>query len=279
MRKIYWVVIVLILMFVGGGILLSVNSISIPRVSPIRSIMLPNTGNNTNASGFTCTGLSFSKGDNKWYVGNVGARNIDSEFFSSIEILDRDFKQIERRIVLASKFPKMRDVQGIEVDSVNRTIWLCSFYENKVRHIDFDGNDLGELDVDHPNGIAFEQTTQHLYVLTRDQLIELDTGGNIISSTAVRIDDQDQIVRHGRYIFITSGGNYKRDQYLHIFDLEKKKVVQTVRLLKSYAVEGIEVIGDSIFVANDGEYHSSKDGKNVVNVYSLREVLSTITNN
>ena len=36
----------------------------------------------------------------------------------------------------------MRDIQGV-TKSIDGTIWLCSYGENKVRHIDEKGNEIG----------------------------------------------------------------------------------------------------------------------------------------
>ena len=55
----------------------------------------------------------------------------------------------------------MRDIQGV-TKSTDGTIWLCSYGENKVRHIDEKGNELGNFDIKEPSGIANDSRSNTL---------------------------------------------------------------------------------------------------------------------
>ena len=91
--------------------------------------------------GFTCTGLYWDKEEESFFIGNAGKyKPNDKTFQASIEIVEKDFSAIKGDIPCYLKFENMRDIQGV-TKSTDGTIWLCSYGENKVRHIDEKGNE------------------------------------------------------------------------------------------------------------------------------------------
>ena len=94
--------------------------------------------------GFTCTGLYWDKEEECFFIGNAGKyKPNDKTFQASIEMVEKDFSAIKGDIPCYLKFENMRDIQGV-TKSTDGTIWLCSYGENKVRHIDEKGNEVAE---------------------------------------------------------------------------------------------------------------------------------------
>ena len=235
-------------------------------------LKLPDTGKKD--VGFTCTGLYWDKKEESFFIGNAGKyKPSDKTFQASIEVMKNDFSIIKRSIPCYLKFENMRDIQGV-TKSIDRTIWLCSYGENKVRHIDEKGNEIGNFNMKEPSGIANDSRSNTLWILTNDYLYNCTYDGIIQKTIKIRIKGQDQLFLDEKndLIYFSAGADYHGDSYIYIVDLKTNNVKPLYVLKDSYAIEGIAIVDDVLYVLNDGYYHDAETPVNQVNMYFLNNL-------
>lgn len=224
--------------------------------------------------GFTCTGLYWDKEEECFFIGNAGKyKPNDKTFQASIEIVEKDFSAIKGDIPCYLKFENMRDIQGV-TKSTDGTIWLCSYGENKVRHIDEKGNELGIFDIKEPSGIANDSRSNTLWILTNNYLYNCSYDGVVQKTIKIHIKGQDQLFldEKNSLIYFSAGADYHGDSYIYTVDLKTSKVKPLYVLKDSYAIEGITIVDDVLYVLNDGYYHDAETPINQVNMYFLNKI-------
>lgn len=227
-----------------------------------------------NNIGFTCTGLFWDEKTNKFLIGNAGKyKPNDEKFQASIEIVEKDFSSITNSIPCYLNFKDMLDIQGIAKTS-DGTIWLSSYGENKVRQIDMYGNDIKSFYVDKPSGIANDSSDNTLWILTKTNLYNYTYDGKMIKRIKVNIKGQDQLFLDEKknIMYISAGIDYYGDSYIYTVNLKTNEVKPLYILKDSYAIEGITIIDDVLYVLNDGYYHDAKVPVNQVNLYYLNNL-------
>lgn len=242
----------------------------VKRICPINSFVLPQTI--SGMQGFTCTGLCYDSVNSYWLVGNIGKYLPgDTCFKSTIEVIDKDFSTIQKQIKLYEKYPLMQDIQGITLDPIDNTIWFCSCGENIIRHIDYTGNSIDTISFSSPSGICFDIDGLNLYVLNAKGIYLLSREGRLLDQIAIEEKGQDQLCLYKEKLYVTAGIDYNGDQNLIIVDIDSRTRDKYI-LKESYAVEGIEILGGRLYIANDGYYHGAKDKRNIVNVYDMQTI-------
>ena len=224
--------------------------------------------------GFTCTGLYWDKEEECFFIGNAGKyKPNDKTFQASVEIVEKDFSAIKGDIPCYLKFENMRDIQGV-TKSTDGTIWLCSYGENKVRHIDEKGNELGSFDIKEPSGITNDSRSNTLWILTNNYLYNCSYDGVVQKTIKIHIKGQDQLFLDEKndLIYFSAGVDYHGDSYIYTVDLKTSKVKPLYVLKDSYAIEGITIVDDVLYVLNDGYYHDAETPINQVNMYFLNKV-------
>ncbi len=223
-----------------------------------------------NGESFTCTGLAYDEKENVFYVGNYGKLTPDEkEFRPTIVKLSRDFKRVSDEIRLYEIFPGIKGIQGVAVDASDSTLWFCCVDENKIRHIDSSGKDLGSIEFNCPVGLSYDSLTDTLWVLDEKELVNIKKDGRVIKTEQMKLPGQDQIFFRGDKIFITAGRLYNIPGAAISKDLNSNK--NELYILKnSYAVEGVFVEDGLMYVLNDGYYHDAKIKENIVNIYSMK---------
>lgn len=76
-----------------------------------------------------------------------------------------------------------------------------------------------------------------------------------------RIDEKKDL------IYFSAGADYHGDSYIYTVDLKTSKVKPLYVLKDSYAIEGITIVDDVLYVLNDGYYHDAEIPTNQVNMY------------
>ena len=167
----------------------------------------------------------------------------------------------------------MRDIQEV-TKSTDGTIWLCSYGENKVRHIDEKGNELGNFDIKEPSGIANDSRSNTLWILTNNYLYNCSYDGVVQKTIKIHIKGQDQLFLDEKndLIYFSAGADYHGDSYIYTVDLKTSKVKPLYVLKDSYAIEGITIVDDVLYVLNDGYYHDAETPINQVNMYFLNKI-------
>ncbi len=79
-------------------------------------------------------------------------------------------------------------------------------------------------------------------------------------------------------IYFSAGADYHGDSYIYTVDLKTNKVEPLYILKDSYAIEGITIVNNVLYVLNDGYYHDAQISVNQVNMYYLNR-LQTKENN
>jgi DNA-binding beta-propeller fold protein YncE len=128
---------------------------------------------------------------------------------------------------------------------------------------------LDSLSISKPTGVAIDQATGHLWVLTFTDLIEYTKEFRQISTFPIHKDGQDQLAILNGKIYITHGLDYSKDQFVSVFDIATRRIDETYTVDKSYAIEGIAIVDSLVYIANDGLYHDAKIKRNQVNIYKL----------
>lgn len=222
--------------------------------------------------GFTCTGLFYDKEENCFLVGNAGKyKPNDKQFKATIEVVEKDFSSITSSIPCYLNFEKMKDIQGV-CKASDGTIWLCSYGENKIRHINENGQEIGYIDMLEPSGIANDSRSNTLWVLTKKYLYNCTYDGKVKRKIKLKIKGQDQIFldEENNLIYLSVGSNYSKESYIYMVDLETNEIKPVYELQDSYAIEGIAIVDDVLYVLNDGYYHDAKVAVNQVNMYDLK---------
>ena len=242
------------------------NGANIQYLKSDKTIVLP-----INNKKITCTGLFYDEKMNVFYVGNAGKElPKEKKFQATIEIISNDFKKIIKTIECYKLFPEMKDIQGI-TKGTDGTIWFCSYGENKVRNIDINGNLIFEFYVKQPSGIAFDSKNKNIWILTNKKLINYTLEGNEIKSYPIKIKGQDQIYLDEKNdtLYITAGIDYQKESYVYSISLKNGDVNLVYILEDSFAIEGISIVGNSLFILNDGYYHNAKVPFNQINIYKI----------
>jgi len=238
---------------------------------------MPDIALGEHGKGFTCTGIAYDPVENVYYIGNCGkARFEDEQFHATIVKVSKDDFQYIDEIRLYEIYPAMSDIQGITIDTSDNTIYFCSTIENRIRHITTDGKDKGEIYAEHPTGIAYDSRTDTLWVLSKQRLMQMDKSGEVIRSFDLTLEGQDHIFldKAKNTIYLTAGNNYNGENYVYRVQLLFNRVSLAYVLKESYAVEGIYIEDDTIYILNDGYYHTAKNPVNQVSQYDLSKLMT-----
>lgn len=99
-------------------------------------------------------------------------------------------------------------------------------------------------------------------------MLHFDREGNLLKSYPVNIKDQDMIYMYNGLIYITVGADYKGEEnYCVVFDTQTENIKIQYKLYQSYAVEGIYIDEDYIYIVNDGAFHNAMIPRTYISVY------------
>lgn len=225
-----------------------------------------------NQYGFTCTGAVFDPISNSFYVGDAGKiKPGDGKFEAVIRQISFNFDNQIRFFECYKQFESMRDIQGVTIDTAG-CIWFCSYGENLVRGINQGGNPIGAYKVNQPSGIAYDSSDNTFWILTDKKLIHFTSEFNEIKEYSFNVAGQDQLFydHDHNIIYITAGDDYHGESYVYTFDIASETFKMEYILEDSYAIEGITIINDCMFIFNDGFYHNAELPVNQVNIYHLK---------
>lgn len=246
----------------------------------LSEITLPDVALGVAGKGFTCTGLAYDATEGIFYVGNIGKDlPATAGFYSTIVKLSKDGATNLGEINIYETFPAMEDIQGLTIDTSDDSLWFCSKGEDKIRHITKAGVDISNFGFSNPTGIAYDSRTDTLWILdTTSSLVNVSKTGTVIKTISVAISDQDQIYLDevNNVIYFTAGANYTGINYVYKVDLATETVSVAYNLKDSYAVEGIYIEGDRMYILNDGYYHTGTIAVNQMNIYDISTLLNGI---
>lgn len=220
----------------------------------------------------TCTGMAYH--DGHFYVGNLGKR-LSSEEEYQVSIIKYDSNFCEESVIYLPK--SIKNIQGVTYDTGHDTLW---YTDTKLLYeIDENGKELQRLYVKKYskyglNGLLYDDRDDSLWILcTANFLIHISKDGTCIDEPIkCSFINQDQICFDDDYnIFFTVGADYSGDNnFLGMIDTKSGEISIRFRLTDSYAVEGVVIQNNMLYVANDGFYHRATIENNNIQIYDLK---------
>lgn len=240
-------------------------------------ILLPDVKNGAQGKGFTCTGLAYDKLENIFWVGNYGKMlPTDSTTHNSVVALTFDGSSILNEINLSNTPFSATDIQGIAFDYRSNSLWIASSIGNLIGNISKNGVVLKTIDFQKPNGIVFDHRTNTLWVLTYSSdcvdFYNINTSGIVLDKFSFSgISDSDQLYLddENNCLYFSAGANYAGENFIYKINLDSKKITDKYVFMDSYAIEGISINNNHLYIMNDGYFHSAKDRSNYMAIYNL----------
>lgn len=228
-------------------------------------------------SNFTCTGITYDKNNNSFWIADYGALDSSEETKPRLVEVDKELKKELSTIELDLDYDKQINLQGITYDEKTDSLWLAVGQD--IVNIDKTGKTIDELSLGKyskysANGIAYDDESDTLWVLCyRKWLLQMDKDGKILDSIKVNYKGQDHICfSPSGSLLMTVGDDYAgEDNFLVEIDIRNKNSTIKCRIQESYAIEGCIVIDKKLYVVNDGLYHNAKIKKSYISVYDFKE--------
>ena len=243
-------------------------------LEPLEYIELPSQTDNGHA--LTCTGLCYDKIGQTWFIGNYGReKRGEKDFFPSIVSVSADFSEINYAISLDGG--NQVDVQGVAYDRENSSLWYTNGEQiincSPITGEAISGFSIGDYGKYKANGICLDSEDGTLWILCRYKyLLHFSKDGTLIDEVICEYLDQDHIcMGDDGLLYISVGADYQgENNYLLCMDREAN-IQKLYQVRESYAIEGIVLLDNRLYVVNDGIYHESKIKKNYIQVYNIRK--------
>lgn len=245
---------------------------NIPEIEPMDIIYLDQLGEEN----ITCTGLTYSKKNNSFWIADLGSKKKNEERLPRLIETNDKFDSI-KSIVYIKDFNEEVNLQGIYFDDTSDTLWIAT--GKSILNIEKNGNVLKRIELKKysrflANGIFFNKNDKTILVLLLSRyLLKYDYDGNLIEKTWFNYKNQDHIYFENNTLFVTIGASYNGNNNYILLKKDNNK--KFFKMLKSYAIEGITIVDDKIYISNDGLYHNAKINKNYIAIYNKKSLDSS----
>ena len=120
------------------------------------------------------------------------------------------------------------------------------------------------------NGIAVDK--DNIWVLCYNKfLLKLNKYGDIEEKYKFNYKDQDHIYLINNNLYVTIGADYLGDNnFVFKYNLKSGIISCEYQLEDSHAIEGIVILDDTLYIANDGKFHHDIFNCSYINIYSLK---------
>ncbi len=229
-------------------------------------------------SNFTCTGIAYDNLTNTFWIADYGAENKDKPLNPRLIQLDEKLSEIYSIIDLANFMNDDFNIQGITYDTSSDSIWIA--VGKSIINIDKKGNLLNAIDLKDyakysSNGIAYDKNNDTIWILFyKKYLLNIDKNGEVLLKQKVNLKDQDHIFLNDEgNLMATVGADYYGENN-YIVDINKAtgEIGVKYKIIASYAVEGLCILNNKLYVVNDGFYHNAKINKSYIQIYNLENV-------
>lgn len=227
------------------------------------------------ADNFTCTGLTWDEKDNSFWIGDYGA--MDNKNIPSPRVIEvnSNLTEIVKTLDLSGVLSSNDNLQGVAYDTDSNTLWLA--VGDTIKNIYKDGKlraefSIGKYSTYKSNGICVDESNDTLWVLCYSKyLLHFDKSGNLIKEYKLNYKDQDHICIYDGAILVTVGADYNGEEnYVIAVERNTGKVSVLYKILGAYAVEGVCVVGDKLYIANDGFYHDAKVKESYISIFEMK---------
>lgn len=277
-RKKIFVIILIIILSAYIGIsyknlpksknIFSLSDENLEMITPSTLVFFSSFGENN----FTCTGLSYDNMDNAFWIGDYGAISNNKTPSPRVIQVTADFKTV---LSIANiDVPNGANLQGIAYDSSTDTLWLA--LGNLVWNVNKKGSyissiDLGKYTAYNANGIAYDLNDDTLWILCYSKyLLHLGKDGTLLKEIPFFYQDQDHIFADGDFLLATVGADYKgSNNYVVKIDKKSGERELLYQVESAFAVEGLCINKNKLYIANDGLYHNANIKKSYIAIYDL----------
>lgn len=248
----------------------------------LSSQLLPDaTQGSDTGKGFTITGLSYDSGTDTFYAGNIGkATPISSQETPQIVNLSKDGSTIIGQIAVGAT----HDLQGLSYDTFNDNHVYAVPSNNQIYKINKDGTNnaailtdaqLTAIGITAVQALAFDTVRGQYWIGQGNEVKRVTAGGTEARTYTLDAHADIDHFYHdpvNDHLWITYGisGGWG---FVVVIDCDTSiptgdaVFVKNFQLPNSYAVEGISVVDDVMYVGNDGYYHNADiiDSENQIN--------------
>lgn len=224
----------------------------------------------TAGKGWTNTGM-VRLSDGTFWISNHGkALGADATFLPSLVHVSANFSTILSEILLAPLYPGIGTVQGVVYDTSDDTLWFADANNEKVRHITTAGVVIAGDEITasfRPNGIARDPADDGMWIWEEEPngngfekrscvdgtVTEVETSLNLGGNDHLYYDATNKVLYAS---YGTNGTAGKINIYSTA--LSPMKLIGTIRcpVAQVDAVEGLAIYGNTLYVNNDGYFHS-----------------------
>lgn len=257
--------------FGGGGTGNNTTVIPLPvnTLTVATQTQTPDSGTGTDPGhGFTCTGLvKDTVTGNLWY-GNFGAYNALATGPSPQAQVVQMSPLALGTVVTALNLTPNSTIQGVAYDTVNDSLWWSGAASNLIYNINkLTGASIGTIAVtsfSDPNGIAYDSIRDGFWVTSSgssNNMILIDRSGTVLRTYAwgaqglIDHVSFDSTRGSSGYLWCTTGANGTQG-VVYAFDIALDRPVCAFTTSNAYAIEGVYVDTNTMYIASDAYYHS-----------------------
>lgn len=246
------------------------SNLEIKDIAPIETIYFEDLG----LDNITCTGLTFDTNDESFWIADYGKSYNNSVNKPRLIEVDRELKHVIKIIKLDKINSNNFNLQGITYDSYSDNLALAT--GEYIYIIDKNSNiikkiNLGKYKRYLANGISYDTTNDTIWTLMYSKyLLHYDKNGKLLNKIKFNYKNQDHIYVKDNTLYASIGADYTgNNNFVLKYDLLQKKATDVYRVENSYAIEGIYLLNNKLYVVNDGYFHSAKIKKSYINIYNF----------
>jgi hypothetical protein len=230
----------------------------------IETATLPDASQGTAAGkGFTITGLTYDASENCFWAINFGddIEPVSGTLYPSVVKLSLTFELISE-IDLTPIVDSAESAQGIAVDTSNNSLWIAlAPATDDVININKQGSLLSTVSLADSSGLAYDPTDDTLWTIDDGSanLNHYSKTGTLLDSYSVPFSGADHLTYDAATdsIWCSNGGNGSIGN-VSVFHKDTEQFDDRIPLsADTLAVEGLAIVGNKLFVGNDGYFHNS----------------------
>jgi hypothetical protein len=251
------------------------------------AVEVPDIATSDPGHGFTCTGIAYDSVLDCFWVGDDGRQDAaDLTYQPTIVQLSRDLTTVLSVINVYDIIPGGTSVQGVTIDTTDNTLWFCMVLSNTIYHCTKAGvliEDEIVIGSGEANGLAYDPTLDEFWVCSLAKLQRYDkagvkqfefTGaelGATLNLDHVFVDDDSRLLYATYQLSAGSGAAI----FVYDIGLNRRYMLPAAvyRIPEILAVEGLTIVGNTLYIVNDAYFHTVAPLENQIVRYNLARTL------